>query len=339
MGGNTIMRARSSLANAASRSERDFGRFPPTNKFFRRRPSFPPIIDLVSHPPGSIMSRLHSVRIPFCRSDSHSIPSRNDNTEMSGVLFRLKEASVDGRFLEGALDRRSNLNRPTIALRSAMLISVFAWFLGSAKADEPPTHDSPSQKGDITEHSSGQGMAKMGMARVDSDGSVQRARVVFFETKIRPVLAENCFECHSASTGGAEGGLLLDTRSGMLAGGERGEVIVAGDPEKSRLLRVIRHEVPDLEMPPHGKRLPDKVLADFATWIRQGAHIPEVADRPVRDRSPPHRPLPTSSSLRTRAGLRAAPAASPRAVASVACAAAGKPRSAPRPYGHSGGSA
>lgn len=84
---------------------------------------------------------------------------------------------------------------------------------------------------------------------------------------------------------GRRGGLLLDTRNGILAGGERGEVIVAGHPEKSRLLRVIRHEEQDLEMPPRGNRLPDQVLDDFATWIRQGAHIPEVADHSNRDGS------------------------------------------------------
>src|ERR1041385_2730322 len=69
--------------------------------------------------------------------------------------------------------------------------------------------------------------AKAADAPVDSE---------FFETKIRPVLVESCYKCHSAEAERIKGGLLLDTREGLLKGGDSGPAIVPGDPEKSRLI-------------------------------------------------------------------------------------------------------
>ena len=68
----------------------------------------------------------------------------------------------------------------------------------------------------------------------------------FFETKVRPLLAAECFECHSADK--AEGGLRLDTATTTRAGGDSGPVVVPGNPEQSQLVNAIRYE--DLEMPP-----------------------------------------------------------------------------------------
>ncbi len=93
----------------------------------------------------------------------------------------------------------------------------------------------------------------------------------FFESKIRPVLAQNCYECHSTNAKSIKGGLLLDTRDAIRAGGESGPAVVLGDPEKSLLLRAIRYE--GIEMPPSGKLSP-QVIADFETWIINGAPDP-----------------------------------------------------------------
>src|SRR3954454_14215823 len=68
-----------------------------------------------------------------------------------------------------------------------------------------------------------------------------RAEVDFFEKKVRPVLADNCFSCHSAAKGKKRAGLLLDSRGSLLKGGDAGPAIVPGDPEKSLLIRAIRH--------------------------------------------------------------------------------------------------
>ncbi|MFO0034236.1 MAG: PSD1 and planctomycete cytochrome C domain-containing protein [Planctomycetota bacterium] len=96
----------------------------------------------------------------------------------------------------------------------------------------------------------------------------------FFENRIRPVLVEHCYKCHSAEAakaGDLEGGLTLDTRAGLLSGGDSGPAIVPGKPAESLLLEALHYET--YEMPPAGK-LPDAVIADFAKWIESGAADP-----------------------------------------------------------------
>ena len=94
-----------------------------------------------------------------------------------------------------------------------------------------------------------------------------------FETRIRPVLVEHCQECHR-SDGAAEGGLVLDHREGMRTGGAGGAILVPGAPQDSRLLAILRHELPGLEMPQGGERLDDDTLAAFSAWIAAGAPDP-----------------------------------------------------------------
>ncbi|MEK0424390.1 MAG: hypothetical protein RJB11_481, partial [Planctomycetota bacterium] len=95
----------------------------------------------------------------------------------------------------------------------------------------------------------------------------------FFESKIRPVLIENCYRCHSASEQSVRGGLSVDNREALLAGGESGAAIVPGDLENSILWHAINYR--DYRMPPRGK-LPPQVIADFKTWIQMGAPDPRV---------------------------------------------------------------
>ena len=96
----------------------------------------------------------------------------------------------------------------------------------------------------------------------------------FFERKVRPVLVEHCFECHSAKAKKVKGGLLLDSRAGMLEGGDLGPAIVPGQPEKSRLVDAISHKNVALKMPQKYK-LPDAVAGDLAAWIKMGAPWPD----------------------------------------------------------------
>jgi mono/diheme cytochrome c family protein len=98
--------------------------------------------------------------------------------------------------------------------------------------------------------------------------------VAFFESKIRPVLADHCYECHSVETGKSKGGLLLDTRQGIRTGGDTGPAVVPGDPSKSLLLAAMKHSDPDLEMPPKKAKLSDSIIADVETWIKSGAVDP-----------------------------------------------------------------
>lgn len=98
----------------------------------------------------------------------------------------------------------------------------------------------------------------------------------FFEAKIRPVLAEKCYGCHSVESGKAKGGLLLDSREGIRTGGDTGPAVVPRDPENSVLIGAIRWHDPDTGMPPKNKggKLPASVIADFETWVRTGAADP-----------------------------------------------------------------
>ena len=106
-------------------------------------------------------------------------------------------------------------------------------------------------------------------------GAEDPASVAFFEQKIRPVLIEQCYECHSTKAKKLKSGLYLDSKAGWKKGGESGKaIIVPGKPEESLLLRSIRHTEVDLEMPPKKPKLPDAVLADFAAWIKAGAIDP-----------------------------------------------------------------
>jgi len=98
----------------------------------------------------------------------------------------------------------------------------------------------------------------------------------FFEMRIRPILAQECYECHSEATK-AKGGLLLDSRSGWQKGSDSGPVIVPGDPDGSILLQTIRHEIEDLEMPKNGAQLDSAVIEDFHKWIAIGAPDPRDA--------------------------------------------------------------
>lgn len=101
----------------------------------------------------------------------------------------------------------------------------------------------------------------------------------FFETKIRPVLVEHCYSCHSEqakSNNKFKGGLLLDSRPGWELGGDSGAAIVPGEPAKGTLWLALTYQH-DVQMPPAGK-LPDEVLKDFERWIREGAVDPRDSD-------------------------------------------------------------
>ena len=101
----------------------------------------------------------------------------------------------------------------------------------------------------------------------------------FFEKKIRPVLVKDCYKCHSAEGGRIKGGLRLDTRDGLLKGGDSGPAIVPGNPDSSLLIRAVRYRDRNLQMPPDDKKLPAAQIADLEAWVRMGAPDPR-ADAP-----------------------------------------------------------
>ncbi|KAF0175127.1 MAG: hypothetical protein FD161_3439 [Limisphaerales bacterium] len=98
----------------------------------------------------------------------------------------------------------------------------------------------------------------------------------FFESKIRPALIEHCHKCHSGDKDAKiKGGLQLDSKAGLLKGGSTGPGLVAGQPDRSLIIKAIRFADPNLQMPPKEK-LPDSVIADFENWVRMGAPDPRT---------------------------------------------------------------
>ena len=109
-------------------------------------------------------------------------------------------------------------------------------------------------------------------------------QLAFFEAKIRPVLTQHCYSCHSAEAlkgGKLKAELMLDSRAGMEKGGESGPAVVAGKKEESLLLAALKYD--GFEMPPSG-RLSDQVIADFEKWIEMGA--PDPRDEPLAHTGP-----------------------------------------------------
>ena len=102
------------------------------------------------------------------------------------------------------------------------------------------------------------------------------AQLDFFENKIRPVLADHCYKCHSPLAEKVKGGLLVDTRDGLLKGGESGPALVPGDAENSLLIKAIRYTDPDLQMP-KDKKLEADQIADLTAWVKMGAPDPRLA--------------------------------------------------------------
>ena len=99
-------------------------------------------------------------------------------------------------------------------------------------------------------------------------------QLLFFENRIRPVLTEHCYKCHSNQSKSVKGELKLDSREGWNKGGESGQpAIVPGDAKKSYLLKAIRHEDPAPAMPPKSK-LSANQIADLTAWVKMGAPDP-----------------------------------------------------------------
>ncbi len=99
------------------------------------------------------------------------------------------------------------------------------------------------------------------------------AGLEFFEKKIRPVLVERCYKCHSSETANQKGGLRLDRRVSVFDGGDSGAALVVGKPDESLLIKALSWSGVVSEMPPDSK-LPDRVIADFREWVARGAAFP-----------------------------------------------------------------
>src|SRR5215470_8998908 len=112
-------------------------------------------------------------------------------------------------------------------------------------------------------------VAALGLA---APQSVPAGSPEYFETKVRPILANNCYACHTTS---ALSGLRLDSLDAMKKGGKRGAAIVVGDPENSLLIQALRHSAADGLKMPMGGKLKDADIEVLTTWIKAGAVWPK----------------------------------------------------------------
>lgn len=114
-------------------------------------------------------------------------------------------------------------------------------------------------------------MTKIAFAADDPNG------IEYFEKNIRPILTDNCYQCHSLQSAKVKGGLLLDTREGLLKGGDTGPAIKPGDVEHSLLIKAVRYSDADLQMPPKNKKLSLEKIAALEAWVKMGAPDPRVS--------------------------------------------------------------
>ncbi len=114
-----------------------------------------------------------------------------------------------------------------------------------------------------------------GAVTADERPELSAEDIAFFESKIRPLLAEHCFKCHGDAK--QKGGLRLDSRDAVLTGGDSGAAIIPADTVESLLLQAVRHE--SLEMPPNEK-LPDASIASLEEWVLRGAPWPKTSEMP-----------------------------------------------------------
>jgi hypothetical protein len=123
-------------------------------------------------------------------------------------------------------------------------------------------------------------LALTSAAHADEQATVEG--IAYFEQHIRPLLVERCYACHSAREKKQEGGLLLDSRAGWVKGGEQGPAVIPGDVEASLLIRAVRYEDAELQMPPD-RPLPKEAVARLVQWVKLGAPDPREGGAYERD--------------------------------------------------------
>ena len=186
----------------------------------------------------------------------------DNNNERFNVLVNGKTVAED--FDSGTAGYWKRLGPfPTRADRGKIVVSARAGSHGAANLSG-------------VEIWSGEG-AIPSLATAQFAGEPTSEQLEFFEKRIRPVLADNCYECHSAGAKKIKGGLVLDSRAGVRKGGDTGPAIAPGDTDASLLIQAVRHKSEDTAMPPKMK-LPPEVIADLEKWVKMGAPDPRSTD-------------------------------------------------------------
>ncbi|HAP07608.1 MAG TPA: hypothetical protein DCR20_07260, partial [Planctomycetaceae bacterium] len=120
----------------------------------------------------------------------------------------------------------------------------------------------------------------LGLAAINchcASAELSKADRDFFEAKIRPIFATQCYKCHSSEAPKLKGGLSLEFKETLLNGGDTGPAIVPGSPENSLLIKAVQYLDQDLQMPPKNKKLSEIQIADLVEWVKRGAPDPRSA--------------------------------------------------------------
>ena len=166
---------------------------------------------------------------------------------------------------------------PKRALKDADVADLEAWVKADAVGADPIPVADPSVTTPVTAAQSAASAQPPNAAVASSPKLIAiSADADFFENKVRPILANSCYDCHTDS---ASGGLRLDSKAAFLRGGAHGTLIVPGDPDKSLLIQAVR-QTGTLKMPKGGK-LHDDEVATLTAWVKQGAPWPATSSAPL----------------------------------------------------------
>jgi mono/diheme cytochrome c family protein len=163
-----------------------------------------------------------------------------------------------------AIRRSGDLKMPPKKpLGDADVADLEAWVKAGAVGADPAIPQAAAASATPTAASATSATPPVPVAKVDAD---------FFENKVRPILANSCYDCHDET---AKGGLRVDSKAAFEKGGKHGPVVVQGDPDKSLLIQAVQ-QTGELKMPKGGKLKPEEV-ATLVEWVKAGAKWPAVA--------------------------------------------------------------
>lgn len=109
-----------------------------------------------------------------------------------------------------------------------------------------------------------------------ADSTSSEEKVKFYESRIRPLLVDRCYRCHSEKAETVEADLYVDSRDGLLKGGDQGAAVEPGEPERSLLIQAVEYTMDDLKMPPD-RKLDEEQIRDLRKWVKDGVTFPAKA--------------------------------------------------------------
>jgi hypothetical protein len=230
----------------------------------RRAPVAAPEFKLM--PSRDTKERIYQFSVPT--SAARSLPAGFRPTVRLGAKYLVLSTSPDSA--RQALDLKPGAWAPPSDL-SATFNELPAGLIYLAVDDPRPT--TPEVLASLPANLQRGVNTAITMARASAAAGATPEQAAFFNAKVRPILADTCQKCHGAKK--QSGGLRLDSREALLAGGELGQVVVPGDPENSLLIQAVRQTHKDIKMPAKSKPIPSDQIEALVTWVKMGVPWPK----------------------------------------------------------------